>query len=106
KTEKVKQQAEMMRELQEREHRSQLAEATDRLEAETRRNRFFTLAIDMLAIASFDGHFKQLNPSWEKTLGFRDEEPETKPRIEFAHLEDRASTEEQLQKVHPGASIA
>jgi PAS domain S-box-containing protein len=106
KTEKVKQQAEMMRELQEREHRTQLAEATDRLEVETKRNRFFTLAIDMLAIAGFDGHFKQLNPSWEKTLGFSDEELKAKPLIEFVHLEDRASTEEQLQKVQTGASIA
>jgi len=106
KTEKVKQQAEMMRELQEREHRTQLAEATDRLEAETKRNRFFTLAIDMLAIAGFDGHFKQLNPSWEKTLGFTDDELRAKPLIEFVHLEDRASTEEQLQRVQTGASIA
>ena len=51
KTEKVKQQAEEMRRLQEREHERQMAEAADRLEVETRRNRFFTLAIDMLAIA-------------------------------------------------------
>jgi PAS domain S-box-containing protein len=106
KTEKVKQQAEMMRELQEREHRSQLAAATDQLEAETKRNRFFTLAIDMLAIAGFDGHFKQLNPSWEKTLGFTDEELKSKPLIEFVHLEDRASTEEQLHTLQTGASIA
>jgi PAS domain S-box-containing protein len=106
KTEKVKQQAEMMRELQEREHRTQLAAATDQLEAETKRNRFFTLAIDMLAIAGFDGHFKQLNPSWEKMLGFTDEELKTKPLIEFVHLEDRASTEEQLHKLQTGASIA
>ncbi|HVD78316.1 MAG TPA: response regulator [Vicinamibacteria bacterium] len=105
KTEKVKQQAEMMRELQEREHRTQLAAATDQLEAETKRNRFFTLAIDMLAIAGFDGHFKQLNPSWEKTLGFTDEELKAKPLIEFVHLEDRASTEEQLHKLQTGASI-
>ena len=105
KTEKVKQQAEQMRELQEREHRTQLAEATDRLEAETKRNRFFTLAIDMLAIAGFDGYFKQLNPSWEKTLGFTDEELKAKPLIEFVHLEDRASTEEQLHKLQTGASI-
>jgi PAS domain S-box-containing protein len=106
KTEQVKRQAELMRQLQEREHRSQLAAATDRLEAETKRNRFFTLAIDMLAIAGFDGHFKQLNPSWEKTLGFTDEELRVKPLIEFVHLEDRASTEEQLHKLQAGDSIA
>jgi len=106
KTEQVKRQAELMRQLQEREHRTQLAEATDRLEVETKRNRFFTLAIDMLAIAGFDGHFKQLNPSWEKTLGFTDEELKAKPLIEFVHLEDRASTEEQLHTLQKGASIA
>jgi PAS domain S-box-containing protein len=106
KTEQVKRQAELMRQLQEREHRTQMAEATDRLEAETKRNRFFTLAIDMLAISGFDGFFKQLNPSWEKTLGFTDEELKSQPLIEFVHLEDRASTEEQLHKVQTGASIA
>ncbi len=106
KTEQVKRQAELMRQLQERAHRTQLAEATDRLEAETKRNRFFTLAIDMLAIGGFDGYFKQLNPSWEKTLGFTDEELKSHPLIEFVHLEDRASTEEQLHKLQTGASIA
>jgi PAS domain S-box-containing protein len=106
KTERVKRQAEQMRELQEREHRTQLAEATDRLEAETKRNRFFTLAIDMLAIAGFDGHFKQLNPSWEATLGFTDGELKAQPLVEFVHRDDRASTAAQLHALQTGASIA
>jgi hypothetical protein len=54
----VKRQAEEMRRLQEREHQTRLAEAADRLDTETKRNRFFTLAVDMLAIAEFDGTFK------------------------------------------------
>ena len=33
-----------------------MAEATDRLETETKRNRFFTLAVDMLAIAGYGRH--------------------------------------------------
>ena len=78
-----------MRQLQEREHQRRLAEATDRLEAETKRNRFFTLAVDMLAIAGFDGRFKQLNPTWEKTLGFSDEELRSRPFVEFVHPDDR-----------------
>ena len=41
---------------------TQLAEAADRLEAETKRNRFFTLALDMLAIADFDGTLQAAQP--------------------------------------------
>jgi PAS domain S-box-containing protein len=106
KTEKVRQQAAEMRRLQEREHERQLAEAADRLEAETRRNRFFTLAIDMLAIAGYDGHFKQLNPSWRRVLGFSDDELKAQPLIEFVHQEDRAATEEQWARLTGGATIA
>src|SRR5215469_2770646 len=42
KTEHIKQQAERLREIEEVEHRRRLAEAEDRFEAETKRNRFFT----------------------------------------------------------------
>ncbi len=55
-------------------------------------SRFFELSIDMLAIAGFDGFFKQLNPSWERTLGWSDEELRTKPYLDFVHPDDREST--------------
>src|SRR5437763_1508984 len=55
KTEQIKQQAERLREVEEAEHRSRLAEAEDKLDRETKRNRFFTLALDMLGIGDFDG---------------------------------------------------
>jgi len=65
KTEHIQQQSQRLREIEEEEHRRQLAEAVDRLEAETKRNRFFTLALDMLGIGDFDGHLLQVNPAWE-----------------------------------------
>ena len=34
----------------------------------------FTMSADLLCIAGFDGFFKQLNPAWEKTLGFTREQ--------------------------------
>ena len=106
KTEKVRQQAEEMRRLQEREHERQMAEAAFQLEAETRRNRFFTLAIDMLAITGYDGHFKQLNPSWRRVLGFSDEELKARPLLSFVHPDDVAATEVQWGRLTRGAAIA
>ena len=56
------------------------------------RLRFFSLSLDMLCIASFDGYFVDLNPSWERTLGFTVEELKAEPFIDFVHPDDREST--------------
>lgn len=97
KTEAIKEQAEELRRLQEQEHRRSLEEARERLELQTGRNRFFTLSVDMLAIASYDGFFKQLNPSWAKTLGYSEAELMTRPFFEFLHPDDRARTIEKIE---------
>ena len=87
-----------MRQLQEREHERRLAEAADRLEAETKRNRFFTLALDMLAIAGFDGLFSSSTRPGSETLGFSDEELKARPFLEFVHPDDREATAEHLER--------
>src|SRR5579862_7834396 len=62
KSELIKQQSEELRRVEQYRHQRELADVADRLETETKRNRFFTLSIDLLAIASFEDYFIQLNP--------------------------------------------
>ncbi len=103
KTEQIRRQAEQLLRIEEAEHQRRLTEAVDRLEAETKRNRFFTLAVDMLAIANFDGSFLQLNPAWEQTLGFSSEELKQKAVPELAHPDDRAAMQKELLQLQKGA---
>jgi PAS domain S-box-containing protein len=55
-------------------------------------NRFMNLSVDLFCTAGFDGYFKNLNPSWEKALGFTTRELMAKPYLEFIHPEDRSAT--------------
>jgi PAS domain S-box-containing protein len=106
KSELVRRQAEQLRGIEETRHQRQLAEVADRLDAETKRNRFFTLSLDLLAIASFDDYFIQLNPIWENTLGFTVNELRSKSLLEFVHPEDRSSTAEHLTRLKMGSAPA
>jgi PAS domain S-box-containing protein len=55
--------------------------------------RFWELSTDLLCTVGFDGHFKRLNPAWERTLGWTREELRARPFLDFVHPEDRARTE-------------
>lgn len=65
-------------------------------------NRFFAVSIDMLCQLGFDGYFRRLNPSWERTLGFTIEELKSRPFIEFVHPDDRVRTLRQNREVRGG----
>jgi PAS domain S-box-containing protein len=104
KSELIKVQSEELRRAEESKHQIELADVEDRLETETRRNRFFTLSIDLLAIASFNDYFIQLNPVWENVLGFTTDEMRSKSLLEFVHPEDRTATAEQLIHLKMGSA--
>jgi PAS domain S-box-containing protein len=65
-------------------------------------DRFFANSIDLLCFLDFNGHFKQLNPAWEQTLGFTRKELMSRPFIEFVHPDDRERTLEQNARVRGG----
>jgi PAS domain S-box-containing protein len=105
KTEQIRQQAEWVRAAREREFVARLAEAADRLDFETRRNRFFILAVDMLGIAGFDGQLRQLNPSWERTLGYDEQELRGQRFTHLLHPHDCEAAEAQFKALVEGLPI-
>jgi PAS domain S-box-containing protein len=104
-TEQIKWQAERLRQLEEAAFTRRLNEAVDRLETETKRNRFFTLALDMLGIGNFDGHLLQVNPAWEHVLGYTPDELKSIPAHELIHPDDWPLVAERRQALRNGSPV-
>jgi PAS domain S-box-containing protein len=68
-------------------------------------DQLFTVSLDMLCIAGFDGYFKRINPAWEKTLGVPIEELLSKPFNEFVHPDDRDRTATESQRLDEGEQV-
>ena len=80
------------------------AEIDERAHAEAERDRFFDISLEMLCIAGVDGYFKQLNPAWEKVLGWTVEELKSQPFAELIHPDDRTATNTERQRLRLGGA--
>jgi PAS domain S-box-containing protein len=78
---------------------SQIGMFIDRRRAQDELDRFFTLCLDMLAVAGFDGYFKRVNPAWQRTLGWSEAELLSRPYMEFVHPDDRNATNVEARKL-------
>jgi PAS domain S-box-containing protein len=81
---------------------------TDRKSAEEKlktSEKIFLHSIDMLTIIGFDGYFKVLNPSWERTLGWSTEEMLSTPWLEFVHPDDTTASMFAISQILAGEEV-
>jgi PAS domain S-box-containing protein len=79
-----------------------LRDFTERKALEREIEGFFAMTLALLSITGSDGRFKRLNPAWEKSLGWTNEELMSRPWIDFVHPDDRAETEREAIRVFDG----
>jgi PAS domain S-box-containing protein len=69
-----------------------------RRRAELDLERFFTISLDFLCIASADGYFKRVSPAVTDILGWSVAEFLGKPFMQFVHPDDQLATEAAVRK--------
>jgi len=84
---------------------AQIGQFMKRKRAEEQLERFFTLSLDLLCLAGFDGYFKRVNPAWERALGYTSEELLAKPYLEFVHPDDRNQTVTEADRLGGGGRL-
>ncbi|MEB3281840.1 MAG: EAL domain-containing protein [Lyngbya sp.] len=66
------------------------------------RERFFSLSVDLLCIASFEGYFQRVNPAFVTTLGYSEAELLSVRLWEFVHPDDQDATKAELEQIAQG----
>jgi PAS domain S-box-containing protein len=73
--------------------------------SEEERDRFFSMALDMLCIAGLDGYFKRVNPAFTATLGYAQQEFLSTPFIDFIHPDDLPATRQAVESLSTGTAV-
>ncbi len=73
--------------------------------AEQDRERVFSLSLDPICIAGFDGYFKDLNSAWSDILGWSREELLSIPWLSFVHPDDAEEALASARKLMQGQML-
>jgi PAS domain S-box-containing protein len=82
-----------------------LGETAERKQADEQRARFFALSLDLMTIVGSDGYYRELNPAWEKIVGWTRAELMAKPWVDFLHPEDVAVTSVAADRLFAGSPL-
>lgn len=64
--------------------------------------KLFNYSLDFICIASTDGYFKKVNPSFLNVLGYSEKEILTIPFLDLVHDEDKEITRSEIEKLAQG----
>ena len=83
----------------------QIGRFLERKRAEEELDRFFSLSLDLMCVAGFDGYFKRLNLAWQRVLGYTTDELLARPYLDFIHPDDRSPTTREAGKLSGGSQV-
>ena len=75
-----------------------ITDITQSKQAEEEFQRFFNLIPDLACIASTNGYFLRINPMWQETLGYTEQEILAKPFLDLIHPDDRDATIKEVER--------
>lgn len=78
---------------------------TERKYLEKLREHFFEVSLDLICIATLDGFFHELSPTWMHTLGWSLSELKSRPYIEFVHPDDLQRTIDATKQLSQGNNV-
>jgi PAS domain S-box-containing protein len=73
--------------------------------AKRERDQIFEMSRDLMAVATFDGYLKSINPAWSRQLGRSEQDLLAKPFAEIIHPDDLALTSQVVATLQAGQPV-
>ena len=76
-----------------------------RARAQAEADRIFNLSSDLITVTDFQGCFKRVNPAFERTVGYSNEELLSRSWVEFVHPDDQSRSVALADKLPQGREV-